>query len=122
MRDAAGGAARNAGRGAEAGELPGVALGDDDGARGTQAPGDLGVLLRQIGFQRFTQYISCLWQRAFTGIHQEHDAVHHLQRAFHLATEVRVPGSIHDVDLHLVIEDRGVLGQDGDAALALQVI
>ena len=59
---------------------------------------------------------------AFAGIHQQHDAVHHLQSAFDLASEVAVAGCVHDVDLHIVIEDGGVLGQNGDAALALQVI
>jgi hypothetical protein len=33
-----------------------------------------------------------------------------------------VAGRVHDVDLVVVIIERGVLGQDGDAALTLQVV
>src|SRR5262249_22565936 len=31
-------------------------------------------------------------------------------------------GRIHNVDLDVMVADRGVLGQDGDAALALQIV
>ena len=33
-----------------------------------------------------------------------------------------MPGSIYDVDLYVVVEDGGVLGQDSDATLALQLV
>ena len=32
------------------------------------------------------------------------------------------PGRVHDVDLDVVVEDGRVLGEDGDAALALQLV
>ncbi len=37
-------------------------------------------------------------------------------------SQVGVAGSVHDVDLGLAVLDGGVLGQNGDAALALEVI
>ena len=75
-----------------------------------------------MGFERLAQHVARLRQRAFAGVHQQHDAVHHLERAFHFAAEVAVAGRVHDVDLDVVIEDGGVLGQNGDAALALQIV
>ena len=77
---------------------------------------------RQLGFQRLAQHVARLRQRALAGVHQQHDAVHHLERALHLAAEIAVAGRVHDVDLDLVVENGGVLGQDGDAALALQLV
>ncbi len=77
---------------------------------------------RQMGFERLAQHVARLRQRAFAGIDQQHDAIHHLERAFHFAAKVAVAGRVHDVDLYVVIEDGGVLGQNGDAALALQVV
>ena len=61
-------------------------------------------------------------QRAFAGIDEQHDAVHHLQCAFDFAAEIAVAGRVHDVDLHAVIKERGVLREDGDAALALEFV
>ena len=77
---------------------------------------------RQLGFQRLAQHVAGLRQRAFAGIHQQHHAVDHLQRALHFAAEIAVARRVHDVDLGVVVENRRVLGQDGDAALALQFI
>ena len=73
-------------------------------------------------FQRLAQNIARLRQRAFAGVDQQHDAIDHLERAFHFAAKVAVAGRVHDVDLYVVIEEGGVLGQNGDAALALQVV
>ena len=42
--------------------------------------------------------------------------------ALDLAAEVGVAGRVDDVDLDALVDDRGVLGHDGDAALALQVV
>ena len=77
---------------------------------------------RQLGFQRLAQHVARLRQRAFAGVHQQHHAVHHLQRALHFAAEIAVAGRVHDVDLDVVVENGRVLGQNGDAALALQFV
>ena len=45
----------------------------------------------------------------------------HLQNALHLAAEVGVTRCVHDVDAHVPIADGGVLGEDGDAPLPLQI-
>ncbi len=86
---------------------------------------------RQLGFQRLAQHVAGLRQRTFAGIDQQHHAVDHLQRALHLAAKIAVAGRVDDIDLDLgrvpgvgrgMIEDGGVFGQDGDAALALQLV
>ena len=59
---------------------------------------------------------------ALGGVHQQDDAVDHLQDALHLAAEVGVARGVHNVDLHVLIVDSGVLGQNGDAPLPLQVV
>ena len=56
---------------------------------------------------------------AFLRIDQQHHAVDHGQRALHLAAEVRVAGRVEDVDVRVLPAHGAVLGQDGDAALAL---
>ena len=55
-------------------------------------------------------------------VHQQDDAVDHLQDALHLAAKVGVARGVHDVDLGVPVPDGGVLGHDGDTALPLQVI
>jgi hypothetical protein len=53
-------------------------------------------------------------------IDQEQHAIDHGEHALHFAAEVRVSGRIDDVDAVITPGDRGILGQDGNAALALQ--
>src|SRR6185437_15638447 len=49
-------------------------------------------------------------------------AVHHVEDALDLAAEIGVAGSVDDVDAGVLPLHRGRLGQDGDAALALQIV
>ena len=63
-----------------------------------------------------------LRQRAFRGVHQHDDAVDHVQDALDLATEVGVAWSINDVDARVLPLNARALGEDGDAALALDVV
>ena len=44
------------------------------------------------------------------------------ERAFDFAAEIAVAGGVDDVDLDVVIADAGGFGENGDAALALQVV
>ena len=76
----------------------------------------------QAAGQRLAQHEPRLRQRAFRGVHQQHDAVHHRQRALDLAAEIGVARRVDDVDQHVVVVHGRVLGQDGDAALALEVV
>ena len=59
---------------------------------------------RQLGFQRLAQHVAGLRQRTFAGIHQQHDPVHHLERALHFAAKVAVAGGIDNVDLDVVVQ------------------
>ena len=72
--------------------------------------------------QRAAQHEAGLGHGAFGGVHQQDNAVDHLQDALHLAAEVGVARGIHDVDLGVAVLDGGVLGQNGDAALTLQIV
>ena len=68
------------------------------------------------------QHEARLRHGALGGIDEQEGAVCHAQHALHLAAKVGVPRGVDDVDLHAVVLDGDVLGQDGDTALALLVI
>ena len=72
--------------------------------------------------QRLGDHELGLRHRAFGGVDQHDGAVHHVEDALHLAAEIGVAGRVDDVDARALPEDGGALGQDGDAALALQVV
>ena len=55
-------------------------------------------------------------------VHQQDHAVDHLEDPLHLAAKIGVARRVHDVDLHVLVVDGGVLGQNGDAALPLQIV
>ena len=55
------------------------------------------------------------------GVDEQQHAVDHRQAPLDLAAEVGVAGRVDDVDRHPVEDDRRVLGEDGDALLALEV-
>ena len=58
----------------------------------------------------------------FGGVDQHQRAVHHVEDALDLAAEIGVAGRIDDIDAGVLPDDRGRLGQDGDAALALEIV
>ncbi len=62
-----------------------------------------------------------LGQGPFGGVHQEQDAVHHVQGALHFAAEIGVARGVDDVDLDALIGNGHVLGHDGNAFFPLQV-
>jgi hypothetical protein len=76
----------------------------------------------ELGFEGFGEDVTRLRQRAFGGVDEEEDAIDHLEGALDLAAKVGVAGRVDDVDLVAVVVERGVLGEDGDAALALQIV
>ncbi len=65
---------------------------------------------------------------AFGRVYQQQHAVDHIEHALDFAAEVGVAGGVDDVDLDLLLglgiedADGRVLCQDGDTALALQVV
>ena len=72
--------------------------------------------------QRLLQNKAGLRHRTFKCIDQQNNAVYHLQDTLDLTGEVRMARSVDDVDLGVFIMNRGVLGQNGNAALTLQII
>ena len=76
----------------------------------------------QAARQRLADHELGLRQHALGGVHQHDGAVHHVQDALDLAAEIGVAGGVDDVDAGVAPDHRGALGQDGDAALALQVV
>jgi hypothetical protein len=77
---------------------------------------------RELRLEGLGEDVAGLRQGTFGGVDEEHDAVDHLEGALDLAAEIGVAGSVDDIDLLAVVEDGGVLGEDGDAALALELV
>ena len=63
-----------------------------------------------------------LRHRPFGGVDEHDGAVHHRQDALDLAAEIRVAGRVDDVDPRILPDDRGRLGENGDAALFFDVV
>ncbi len=63
-----------------------------------------------------------LRHRAFNGIDQQQHTVDHRQHALDLAAEVGVSRGVDDIDQRTVPDHRAVLGKNGDAALAFEVV
>jgi len=63
-----------------------------------------------------------LRHRPLGGVDEQEAAIGHIEHALHLAAEIGVPGRVDHIDLHVLVGDRGVLGEDRDAALALEVV
>ena len=76
---------------------------------------------RETSLERLPQHETGLGKRTFGSVHQQQHSVHHGQRPLDLAAEVRMPGGVDDVDQDVVVVNGGVLGEDRDAALPLQV-
>ena len=71
--------------------------------------------------QGAAQHKPGLGHRTLSGVHQQDHAVDHLQNTLHLAAKVGVARGVHDVDLGVLVVDSGVLCQNGNAPLPLQV-
>ena len=76
----------------------------------------------QAGVDSVTQHEAGLRHGALEGVDEQQGAVGHAQHALDLAAEVGMAGGIEHVDLDALVLDGDVLGQDGDAALALLVV
>ncbi len=72
--------------------------------------------------KRLSQNVARLRERALARVDEQHGSVDHGERPLDLAAEVRVARGVDDVDLRPVIEDRGVLRENGDAALPLELV
>ena len=76
---------------------------------------------RQPGLQRLAQHEPRLGERALGGIDEQQHPVDHRQPALHFSAEVGVAGGVDDVELHVAVAHGGVLGEDRDPLLALEV-
>ena len=76
----------------------------------------------QPDLQRLADHELGLRHRPLGRVDQHDRAVDHGQDALDLAAEIGVAGRVDDVDAHALPDDRGRLGEDGDAALALEVV
>ncbi len=85
---------------------------------------------REVERQRLAEHEAGLGERTLGRVDQEHDAVDHRQSPLDLTAEVGVAGGVDDVELDdLVVAvrvgpveaDRGVLGEDRDPLLPLEV-
>ena len=74
-----------------------------------------------VQLQGALQHKTGLGHRTLRRVHQQQNAVDHLQNALNLAAEIRMAGGIDNVDLHTVVMHRRVLCQNGDAAFTLEV-
>ncbi len=76
---------------------------------------------RHIAGERLAEHESCLRKGTLRRVHEQHDSVDHGERSLDLAAEVGVTRSIDDVEGDTLPNERGVLGEDGDPLLALEV-
>ena len=63
-----------------------------------------------------------LRQRPLGGVDQHQRAIDHVENALDLAAEIGVAGRVDDIDARVLPDQRGRLGEDGDATLALEVV
>ncbi len=76
---------------------------------------------REPCLERLAEHEAGLWKRALAGVDEQQDAVDHGQRALDLPAEVRMTWRVDDVDLDAAVADSGVLREDRDALLALEI-
>ena len=71
--------------------------------------------------QRLLQHEARLRHGSLRCVDKQQNAVDHLQNALDLAGEIGMARGIDDVDLIILIVDSGILGENGDAALAFEI-
>ena len=76
----------------------------------------------EANLERLLQHESGLRHRAFEGIDEQQASIGHIEHSLHLATEVRVTGSIQNINLDTFPPDGNVLGKNGYPSLSLQII
>ena len=76
----------------------------------------------QPDFQRLAQDELGLRHRAFGRIHEDDRPVDHRKNALDLAAEIGVARRVDDVDPNVLPHHRGRFGENGDAALAFEVV
>ena len=77
---------------------------------------------RKVRLERLAQHEPRLRERALARVDEEQHTVDHGERALDLAAEVGVTGRVDDVEDHVAVANRRVLGEDRDALLTLEVV
>src|SRR6185369_7919824 len=77
--------------------------------------------LREFGIEGLFENEPRLRQGPLGGVYEQHDAIHHGKRAFHLAAEIGVSRSVDYVDFDVAVTDRRVFREDRNAAFALEI-
>src|SRR5579862_6046402 len=72
--------------------------------------------------ERFLQHVARLRQRAFARVHENEDSIHHAESALDFTAKIAVTGRVDDIDFRVVIGERSVLGENRDAAFALEIV
>ena len=73
-------------------------------------------------FQRLGDDEFRLRQRSLGGIDQHQSAIDHVEDALDLAAEIGMAGRVDDIDARVLPDERGRLGEDGDATLPLEIV
>ncbi len=76
---------------------------------------------RKPRLERLAKHEARLRKRTLARVDEQQHAVDHCERALDLAPEVGVAGRVDDVDLDLAVLHGGVLREDRDALLALEI-
>ena len=76
---------------------------------------------RQLRLERLAEHEARLGEGPLGGVDEEQHPVDHCQPALDLPTEVRMPGCVDDVELGLPVPNGGVLGEDRDPLLPLEI-
>jgi len=77
---------------------------------------------RKVSLQRFLEDVARLRERAFAGVDEKKYAIDHAEGAFDFSAEVGMAGGIDDIDFVVVVKEGGVFREDGDAALAFEIV
>ena len=75
-----------------------------------------------MGLERLAEHEARLRERSFAGVDEQQHTVDHRERTLDLTAEVGVAGRVDDVEDHVAVANRRVLGEDRDALLALEVV
>lgn len=63
-----------------------------------------------------------LRHRTLDGVDEQEAAIGHIEDAFYFSAKVGVARRVDDVDFVALVGDSGVLGEDGNATLPLEVV
>jgi len=72
--------------------------------------------------QRLLGYEARLRHGPFDGIDKQQDTINHAKHALHFTAKVRVTRCIHDVDVHALVINGQILGQNRDTPFLFEIV